>query len=183
MTDPPSGKVYSTVTQYWPRIAAGLIATLGIVELVLGGLTSDSSVEMYLTAWAAITGGVWFLFEKAEQALGEESRGAVAAWVTDTDLQTGIESIPEQFRLLFIRAFGERHFSLACFLRSGAASVIAVLGVALFYMVVLIPDQFDLLVGSGDLPVRLYYSADWAGLPSRGGAALLEVLFLSLIHI
>ena len=58
MTSEPTGRLYSAVTKYWPRIAAGFIATLGVVELVLGGLTSDSSVEVYLTAWAATTGGV-----------------------------------------------------------------------------------------------------------------------------
>ena len=32
MTDQPSGKLYTAVTKYWPRIAAGLIATIGVIE-------------------------------------------------------------------------------------------------------------------------------------------------------
>ena len=79
MTSEPSGRLYSAVTKYWPRIAAGLVVVLGVGELVVGGITSDDSLEVYLTAWAATTGGLWFLFEKAEKALSKESQERVVA--------------------------------------------------------------------------------------------------------
>jgi len=68
-----SGRLYSAVTKHWAKIASGLVVALGFVEFVWGGLTADSGVEFYLMAWAGTTGGLWFLFEKAEMALSEES--------------------------------------------------------------------------------------------------------------
>ncbi len=126
MTEQPSGKPYTAVTKYWPRIAAGFVVALGVVELVLGGITADSSLEFYLTAWAASTGGLWFLFEKAEKALSEESRKGVVAWLGTTDIRTVIESIPVRFVSLFDRIFGEKHLSVRCFARSAVASAFAV---------------------------------------------------------
>ena len=64
-----SSRLYSAVTKYWPKITTGLVVVLGVVELVAGGLTADSGLELYLMVWAGTTGGVWFLFEKAETAI------------------------------------------------------------------------------------------------------------------
>jgi len=63
------GKLYSAVTRFWPRIAGGLVAVLGVLELTVGGLTANSRLELYLTGWAATTGGLWFLSEKADKTL------------------------------------------------------------------------------------------------------------------
>ena len=134
MIEQPSGKLYTAVTKYWPRIAAGLVLTIGLVEVVVGGLTADSGLEFYLVAWAATTGGLWFLFEKGEKTLSEESRGKVVGWVQQTDLKSGIESIPAQFAFLFDRIFGEKHFSRQCFNRSSAASAFSVLVVWAVYI-------------------------------------------------
>ena len=48
MTDRPSSRLYTAVTKYWPRIAAGLVALVAGADLVIGGLTSDTSVEFYV---------------------------------------------------------------------------------------------------------------------------------------
>ncbi len=132
MSEPkqPSGKLYSAITKYWPRIAVGLIAAVGVAGWLIEGLTADSGVEFYLMAWAATTGGVWFLFEKAERALGEEGRAKVVGWLRHTDLRPSIDSIPQQFAALFDRVFGERHWSRRCFNRSCLASLFSVLTVA-----------------------------------------------------
>ena len=126
MTEAPSGKLYFTVTKHWPRIAAGLVVLVGVVELVLGGLMADSGVEFYMMAWAGTTGGVWFLFEKAESALSESSRAQVTEWLTLTRFREGVSAIPEQFANLFDRVFGEQHLSWRCFLRSTLASAVMV---------------------------------------------------------
>jgi hypothetical protein len=122
-----SSRLYSAVTKYWQRIAAGLVVALGVIELFVGGLTADSGVEFYLMAWAGTTGGLWFLFEKAERSLSEESRDKVAALIRSVDLHAAVESIPAQFGDLFDQVFGDRHASWRCFGRSTGASLVAVL--------------------------------------------------------
>ncbi len=129
-----SGRLYSLVTQYWPRIAAGLVVVIGLVEFVVGGLTADSGVELYLLAWAGTTGGLWFLFEKAENALSKESRDRVVGWIGQADWQPGIASIPSQFLVLFDRVFGEKHLSLSCLGRSAVATTVSVLLLSLVYV-------------------------------------------------
>jgi hypothetical protein len=121
-----SGFVFWTITQYWPRIAAGLVIGLGVLDLVLGGLTSDSSLEFYLMAWGATTGGLWFLAEKAENALSENARQRVVRWLQEADYTAALKSMPAQFVTMFDRVFGERHWSMKCFLRSCVASVCSV---------------------------------------------------------
>ncbi len=125
MTSEPSGKLYSVVTKHWPRIAAGLVVVIGLVEFVVGGLTADAGLELYVFAWAATTGGLWFLFEKAEKALSEQSREIVVDRIRGADFTTSFESIPAQFALLFDRVFGEKHLSWRCFFRSAIASTAA----------------------------------------------------------
>ena len=121
-----SSRLYSVVTKYWPRIAAGLVLVVAGADLVIGGLTADSALEFYLLAWAATTGGLWFLFETAEKALSEESREKVVGWLRDANLGSSIRSIPDQFAALFDRVFGARHVTWKCFWRSAVASMISV---------------------------------------------------------
>ena len=126
MTEQPSGRLYSVVTKHWAKIAAALVVLLGIIELVLGGLTANGSVEFYLMAWAGTTGGLWFLFEKAEKALSEGSRDKVVGWLGRSDLRGSIETIPSQFAALFDLVFGEKHLAWKCFRRSSLVSGITV---------------------------------------------------------
>lgn len=126
-----SSRLYSLVTKHWPRIAAGLVVAIGLVEFVVGGMTADSTVEVYLMAWAGATGGLWFLFETAEKSLSVEVRSKVSSWVRSATPAGGISSIPAQFAILFDRVFGEKHFSLKCLSRSADASL---LSMALVYV-------------------------------------------------
>ncbi len=120
---PGSGPTYRIITRYWPRIAVGLVALAAILEWVIGGLTSNGALEFYAFAWATTTGGLWFLFEKAEHALLESTRSKVVRWVETVDIKGSVGSIPSQFGLLFDRVFGDKHWTLSCFLRSCIASV------------------------------------------------------------
>ena len=52
-----SGRLYSAVTQYWPRISIGLVVIAAVTDLVIGGLTADSTLEFYVLAWATTTAG------------------------------------------------------------------------------------------------------------------------------
>ena len=118
-TDTARRGLYSTVTRFWPQIAAVVVAVAGLSELVLGGLTADSSLELYLTTWAAATGGLWFLFEKAERALSEGSRAAVSNWILSVDAQRPLAAIPVHFALAFDRVFGEKHLTVRCLVWCG----------------------------------------------------------------
>lgn len=122
-----SGRLYSLVTKHWARIAAGLVVVLGLVEFAVGGLTADSGLEFYLLAWGATTGGLWFLFEKAESSLSEQFRHQVTRWLRSEDIRTRAWAIPEQFAGLFDLVFTSRHWSRECFYRSCLASSAAVI--------------------------------------------------------
>ena len=121
------GRLYSLVTKHWPRIAAGLVVVIGLVEFVVGGLTADSGLEFYLLAWAAATGGLWFLFEKAESSLSTEVREGVVEWLDSGRIGAAAWKIPEHFASLFDVVFTPRHWSKECFHRSCLASAAAVI--------------------------------------------------------
>jgi hypothetical protein len=140
MTDQPSGKLYSTVTQYWPRIAVGLVAALGVAEFVAGGMTSDSALEMYLLAWATTTGGLWFLFDRAERVATAEFGKRARGWLTGGEVGGWLQSLPSGFASLFDTVFGRRHFSLRCVSASAGASLLSVLTLAALAVAVLGPS-------------------------------------------
>ena len=145
-----SGLTYSLVTKYWPRIAAGLVGLAVVAEWVIGGLTSNGALEFYVFAWATTTGGLWFLFEKAEKALSEESRDRVVAWMQERDLGSAFQALPSHFALLFDRVFGEKHWSRRCFERSIIASFAAVI-VAFTVLASLNPGVLTAFGDSGEL--------------------------------
>ena len=122
----PPGRLYTTITRHWPRIAAGFVTIAVAAEWLIGGLTANGALEVYLTAWAASTAGIWFLFNKAEKSLSPAGRATVVEWLAETDLRSSIGSIPAQFALLFDKVFGERHLTLSCLMRSSVASVGAI---------------------------------------------------------
>jgi hypothetical protein len=117
--------VYSVVAKRWPRIAAGIVVALGVAEFVVGGLTADSSLQLYVFAWATCTGGLWFLFEKAEQAISDDTRARIAAMLNAPTDSARIRAIPHHFAILFDKIFGLRHWSRRCFYRSCAASIVS----------------------------------------------------------
>ena len=122
-----SGAFYRAVTGYWPRIAVGIAALAAIFEFAIGSLSVGWSVEFYILAWATTTGGVWFLFDKAERTLSDDVRANVVGWLRATDsTREAFRSIPDQFALMFDRVFGEKHLSWKCFLRSSLASIVSV---------------------------------------------------------
>ena len=118
-------RLYTVVGSYWPRIAGALVISIGIAEVVVGGLTADSGLELYVFAWATCTGGLWFMFEKAEKTISEEARQRIARVLGEADLKTGLQAIPHQFATLFDKVFGEKHFARRCFYFSVLASLIA----------------------------------------------------------
>ena len=107
------------------RVAFGLFA-MGLVIQVLRGLREGLSLESYAVAWAAVTGSVWFAFDKIEVAAGPEKKREACDWLFQGDLRQALRSVPSSFIYVFDEIFGERHLSWRCFLRSSLASLIAV---------------------------------------------------------
>ena len=126
MTSEPSGRIYSAVTKYWPRIASGLIVVAGVAEVVLGENKPGFTFGFYFFAWATTTGGLWFLFDVAEKSLSADSRDRVTTRLVKADADPALRAIPSQFSGLFDRIFGEHHLNRWCFSRSCIASTVAV---------------------------------------------------------
>jgi len=176
----PSGRVYTAITRYWPRIAASLVGLAVVVEWAVGGLTSSSRLESYAFAWATATGGLWFLFDKAEKTLGEGSRLRVVDWVRGQRIGTALESIPAQFAWLFDRVFGERHLSARCFLASSAASLVSVAVVCAAWFALAWP--MESVVYAADHEVfRLTYDVTITGLIQKGGFVLALGLLFNVV--
>ena len=79
---PSSGRLYTLVTRYWPRIAVGVVLLGAVLGWVLDALTVGSGLEFYVFAWGATTGGLWFLFDRAESSIS----GVVYFFPTRTDV-------------------------------------------------------------------------------------------------
>ena len=189
-----SGTLYRTITRYWPRIAAGLVGFALVLDFFVGNLAAEGGLlEFYVFAWASTTGGLWFLFEKAEKALSEESRDTVVGWVREADFKSGIESISAQFATLFDKLFGERHLSRRCFARSCVASLITTMlliaawltsRLPRFYGVAMESSQGQPFTELGDTEALLgtvVESLDISGLGSTGLMVLSAVVVLNFL--
>lgn len=98
-------------------------------------MSSGFGVVAYLGAWLTTIGGVWFLFEKADETLSAEIRSSAAEWLTSSSRRAPLQRWPGQFVVLFDRLFGERHLTLRCFRRSAVASLCTVWLVTLVWAV------------------------------------------------
>ncbi|MDX1579525.1 MAG: hypothetical protein R3266_13660, partial [Gemmatimonadota bacterium] len=107
------------------------------------------SLLAYLVSWLIIVVGLWFLFERAEETVSPAGRARVSAWLRVREGPAGAEAggidaarWAEGFVGAFDRIFGPKHLSLHCFLRSTAASVVAVT-VLLLLWIAIRPEQFS----------------------------------------
>lgn len=103
-------------------------------------------IVAYLAAWLTTIGGLWFLFEKADETLAPEVRRRVSIWLVSPSHEDG-PFWPNFFVLQFDRLFGSRHLSWRCFSRSVAASMVTVWIVALLWLVASPPDALIDAVG------------------------------------
>ena len=103
MTEQPSGRLYSAVTKYWPRIAAGLVALAVVLEWAIGGLTANGAVEFYVLPgpqrrvgygscsrkprrhWLALTSGTRF-----RTVVSAQSSRAAAAFSNSCGSENGL---------------------------------------------------------------------------------------------
>jgi hypothetical protein len=85
--------------------------------------TSGFSLVAYFGAWVTVTAGIWFMFDKTEQAVTPEVREAARAWVKRLSPTAGVRGWPEQIRAAFDAVFGTRPLSLSFIARSCATSL------------------------------------------------------------
>ncbi len=71
-------------------------------------------------------GAVLALCWKSEDVASPAAKTAIANWLRRLDVGETLERWPDGFVHLFDQVFGERHFSISCFLRSCVASIVAV---------------------------------------------------------
>lgn len=126
-----SSLIYTAITKHWPKIATGCVVAVGLLEFLVGGLTSDSTLEYYFLAWGGITGGLWFMFDVAEKSISAEVKSKLTE-SNGLDTNRTLKELPANFAALFDQTFGSKHLSWRCFISSSIASIIAVLLIAAF---------------------------------------------------
>ena len=94
--DVKSTWLYNAVTRHWPKIAVGLVGA-AVLASAATDMVAEASLPTYVFAWAAMTAGLWFLFDKAETALAPQTRKQVTGWLRTSHVGSSIESIPSQF--------------------------------------------------------------------------------------
>jgi hypothetical protein len=80
-----------------------------------------------------VAGTVYGVFELGEKLASQRAKDALSKWLVSFDVQKA-KALPDGTQELFERIFGERHFSLKCFIRSVMFSLGAMvfLGILVF---------------------------------------------------
>jgi len=103
---------------------------------------------------AIVAGSVFFVFELGERFASQRAKDALSEWLLSFDVQKA-KALPDGTRELFERIFGERHFSLKCFIRSAAFSLGAMAFIAIL-MFLVYPKEFvrmaNLSFAAPDMP-------------------------------
>ncbi|MFX1453072.1 MAG: hypothetical protein ACFFCM_19715 [Promethearchaeota archaeon] len=79
----------------------------------------------YVASWVATIAGIWFLFDKSEETINDETRNKISQWLKNLDLKGPSKNWPDHFLKTFDSIFGKRHFSFKCFFRSCVASYLS----------------------------------------------------------
>jgi hypothetical protein len=84
---------------------------------------------------AVVFATVFGLFELGERLASEKAKDALSKWLLTFDIQKS-KVLPDGTKELFDRIFGERHFSLKCFVRSALFSIGAIAFVSIVYLLI-----------------------------------------------
>lgn len=98
----------------------------------------------YLTFWAALVGGIWLLFDKADQIASGETKTWLLAWLKNSGSDRAFYLWPDKFGKIFDAIFGNRHLSRKCFIRNVIASILSFLIISVLYISIH-SDQMHLL--------------------------------------
>jgi hypothetical protein len=86
-----------------------------------------------------VAGTVLGVFELGEKLASQRAKDALSKWLLTFDVRKA-GALPDGTRELFAKVFGERHFSLKCFIRSVAFSLSAMVFLALL-MFLIYPEE------------------------------------------
>ena len=84
---------------------------------------------------AIVAGTVLGVFELGERFASQRAKDALSKWLFTFDVQKA-KALPDGTQELFERIFGERHFSLKCFVRSAAFSLGAMPFIGILYFLI-----------------------------------------------
>jgi hypothetical protein len=84
------------------------------------------------------------LFELGDKFASEQAKDALSKWLVSFDVQKA-KALPDGAQGLFDRIFGERHFSLKCFVRSAAFSVGAMAFIFLLVFLIDPEEAFEMI--------------------------------------
>jgi hypothetical protein len=82
-----------------------------------------------------VAGTVLGVFELGERFASQRAKDALSKWLLTFDVRKA-KSLPDGTLELFERIFGERHFSLKCFVRSAAFSLSAMAFIAILFILI-----------------------------------------------
>ena len=108
---------------------------------------------------AVVAGSVLGVFELGERFASQRAKDALSKWLLTFDVKKA-GALPDGTQELFERIFGERHFTLKCFIRSAAVSIGAMVFIGILF-VLISPQQFLKSIPS-DLPVFLALWVPWS---------------------
>src|SRR5713226_6286568 len=91
-----------------------------------------SFLETIVAPWFALAYGIWWFFKMNEEALKPAAKERYTRLLLGTDTERVTVLWPETFVGVFDSLFGEEHFTWKCFVRSCAASIEIVIGLAAF---------------------------------------------------
>ena len=163
------------------KVAVFLVSTVGVIEVVVGGLTADSGLELLLVAWAASVGGVWFLFDKADAIASSEVQEQAAHWLASSRREDFFNAAPERFAAVFDAVFGRRLISARRIVSSTIASVVALSVVTLLWASVNLPRVHIRHALGTDTVLTVRESLDLQVLLSGAGVVLPLALLLNLV--
>jgi hypothetical protein len=89
-----------------------------------------------------VFGSVLGVFELGERFASQRAKDALSKWLLTFDIQKA-KALPDGTQELFERIFGERHFSLKCFVRSAAFSLGAMAIVAILVLLIYPKEAFE----------------------------------------
>ena len=109
---------------------------------------------------AVVFGSVLGVFELGDRLASQQRvKDPLSKWLVSFDVQKA-KALPEGTQELFERIFGERHFSLKCFVRSAAFSLCAIVFVSIIVLLIN-PSLFFALLRASPVPVSFLYLPVW----------------------